>query len=235
MVDREDAHGRQAFLERGGLAVKGDASALEAASLSSARKSSNSSTTCRSQVIMSASPDLFRRTPLRRELLAFLADPVDGSDLVLENSVTSDSGLIQTGTLRSSAGRTYPIRNGIPRFVDDSLLGESVTSFGDEWNLFNYDRFKLNWLEHVVGNTFGSPDFFKDKVVVDAGAGSGAQSKWMAQAGARQVIALELSHSVDGIMQRNLQGVHNVDVVNAPSIIPPSKRGASTESCSVTT
>jgi SAM-dependent methyltransferase len=68
-------------------------------------------------------------------------------------------------------------------------------------------------LEHTVKNTFGSPVYFKGKIVVDAGAGSGSQSKWMAESGCDYVIALELSHSVDGVMRKNMQGLKNVDVI----------------------
>jgi 2-polyprenyl-3-methyl-5-hydroxy-6-metoxy-1,4-benzoquinol methylase len=118
----------------------------------------------------------------------------------------------------------YPIRNGIPRFAEPQAL-RTVESFGDEWNHFNFDRFRLNWLAHTVKNTFGSPDAFAGKLVVDAGAGSGMQSRWMAEAGARHVISLELSHAVDGVMQRNLAGLRNVDVVQCSIDRPPIKDG----------
>jgi 2-polyprenyl-3-methyl-5-hydroxy-6-metoxy-1,4-benzoquinol methylase len=98
-----------------------------------------------------------------------------------------------------------------------------VASFGHEWNTFNFIDFKTHWLVHTVKNTFGSTAVFKGKVVVDAGAGSGSQSKWISEAGADHVIALELSGSVDDVMQRNLSSTPNVDIVQCSIDRPPIK------------
>ena len=157
-------------------------------------------------------------------LLEFLCDPLDKSELTLTDAAWDADGRVISGLLVSQAGRRYPIRDGIPRFIaaDDSL-GNSVASFGDEWNHFNFDDFKVNWLTHTVANTFGRVAAFEKKVVVDCGAGSGMQSRWIADAGARHVIALELSHSVDDVMQRNLRGVANVDIVQCSIDQPPIK------------
>ncbi|HEY7533759.1 MAG TPA: class I SAM-dependent methyltransferase, partial [Nitrospiraceae bacterium] len=121
------------------------------------------------------------------------------------------------------SGHIYPIRNGVPRFAEDVAGAEAVSSFGDEWNHFNFDLFRLNWMNHTVANTFGSPDVFKDKVVVDAGGGSGMQSRWMSECGATRVICLELSHAVDGIIKANLNGLGNIDVVQCSIDAPPLK------------
>jgi hypothetical protein len=48
-------------------------------------------------------------------------------------------------------------------------------------------------------------------------------TKWMSEYGASHVIALELSHSVDGIMQENLRGIENVDIVQCSIDAPPIK------------
>jgi SAM-dependent methyltransferase len=154
-------------------------------------------------------------------LLQFLCDPHDKSILSLVAPVYDEAGRIQSGTLISGAGRAYSILNGIPRFVSQDELSESVRSFGDEWNFFNFDQFKLNWLGHTVKNTFGSAEVFRGKVIVDAGAGSGMQSRWMAEAGAAHVIALELSHSVDGVMKDNIAAIPNIDVIQCSIDAPP--------------
>ncbi|MBU1645437.1 MAG: class I SAM-dependent methyltransferase [Gammaproteobacteria bacterium] len=103
---------------------------------------------------------------------------------------------------------------------------EAVESFGDEWNYFDFIDFKQNWLIHTIANTFGSTDAFKGRVVVDAGAGSGSQSRWIAEADARLVIALELSHSVDGVMRKNLDGLDNVEIVQCSIDQPPIRDAA---------
>lgn len=160
------------------------------------------------------------------ELLDYLCDPLDKSSLALTEANYGPAGQIIQGTLVSSSGRRYPIQDGVPRFESDRGLQDAVHSFGDEWNRFNFSDFRLNWVNHTVKNTFGSLDAFRGKVVVDAGAGSGMQTRWMKEAGAAKVIALELSHSVDGIMKENLKGLDGVDLVQCSIARPPIRDGA---------
>jgi SAM-dependent methyltransferase len=56
---------------------------------------------------------------------------------------------------------------------------------------------------------------------VDAGGGSGRQSRWFLEYGAKHVIMMELSHAVDGIARRNLSGFKNVDVIQCSIDAPP--------------
>ena len=156
-------------------------------------------------------------------VLKYLCDPYDKSDLSLIDPIFSGEGVVDSGKLVSSGGRTFEIRKGVPRFIDSDPLSESVDSFGDEWNHFNFDSFRDKWLNHTITNTFGSLAAFKDRVVVDCGAGSGMQTKWITQAGAKHVIALELSHAVDGVISDNLKGLPNVDVVQCSIDLPPIK------------
>ena len=92
-------------------------------------------------------------------LLDVLVDPRDKSELVLEDMVRGANGRIREGYLVATDGRRYPIIDGIPRFVEQHSR-EDVASFGDEWNLFNYDTFDVNCVDHVVKNIFGSTEHF---------------------------------------------------------------------------
>lgn len=163
---------------------------------------------------------------MQDRLLKYLCDPVDKSDLALVDPTYDSRGRVVRGTLVSTSGRSYPIRDGIPRFVEDDDRTAAVDSFGDQWNHFNFDAFRSNWLNHTVKNTFGAPDAFRGKVVVDAGAGSGMQSRWISESGADYVIALELSHAVDGVMRDNLEPTDNVDVVQCSIDAPPLHDGS---------
>lgn len=158
-------------------------------------------------------------------LLSLLCDPETGQALRLENARYDEEGHIIEGTLVSSR-RTWPVRNGIPRFVDEKY--ESVRGFGDQWNFFNFTQFKQHWLDHTVKNTFGSTDAFRGKVVVDAGGGAGAQTLWMLEAGAKHVILMDLSHSIDDVVQRNLQpsGHRNYDVIQCSIDAPPIRENS---------
>jgi uncharacterized protein YbaR (Trm112 family)/ubiquinone/menaquinone biosynthesis C-methylase UbiE len=156
-------------------------------------------------------------------LLDLLCDPATREPLVLSNDTRDAHGDITSGTLTAArSGKSYRIENGIPRFGDVSAQ-HAVQSFGEEWNEFNFTDFKQHWLEHTVAHTFGSADVFRDQVIVDAGGGSGAQTLWMLENGAKHVILLELSHSVDDVVARNLgpSGFRNVDVVQCSIDAPP--------------
>ena len=165
------------------------------------------------------------------QLINFLCDPVSKEPLKLKEELIDSDGCIVEGFLVTPSGRQYVIKYGIPRFVQESPTSRTVKSFGDQWNYFNFTDFKINWLEHTIKNTFGSVDVFKSKIIVDAGGGSGAQTMWMLEAGAEHVVMLELSDSVDDVVQRNLKkrGFKNYDVIqcsiDAPAIKPGSING----------
>ena len=158
-------------------------------------------------------------------LLEIIREPQTGNDLTLFDAEYDSDGNIVSGYLASKNGSRYPIISGIPRFVE-SVPTSTVKSFGDEWNFFNFTDFKVQWLSHTVQNTFGSTDIFKDKVIVDAGGGSGSQSKWFSEYGAKHVILLDLSHSVDKVVKKNLAGLKNVDVIQCSIDAPPLAKEA---------
>ncbi len=155
-------------------------------------------------------------------LLNYICEPVTKAPLKLENPVFDKDGNIQRGDLVTPSGKKYPIINGIPRFVDFDFA-KTVQSFGNEWNHFNFIDHKINWLAHTVANTFGSTEAFQGKLIVDAGGGSGSQTKWFAEYGARHVILMDLSHSVDDVVLRNLVGLKNIDVIQCSIDAPPIK------------
>ncbi len=80
-----------------------------------------------------------------------------------------------------------------------------MSSFGEQWNYFNFVQFKEQWLNHTVKNTWSDTSVFKDKIIIDAGGGSGAQGKWFLEYGAKHVIILDLSQSLDDVAIRNLK------------------------------
>jgi len=167
---------------------------------------------------------------MRTWALDYLGCPVTGGPLNLVDPHLAEDGEIVAGTLVSEEGRRYPIVDGVPRFTEAAGLqtqsAESVESFGFEWNTLNFDMFQANWLEHIVTRNFGSTDFFKGKVILDCGAGSGMHSRWMIEAGAARVISLELSATVDGIMRQNLapHGDRNA-IVQCDIARPPVRKG----------
>ena len=134
---------------------------------------------------------------MKREWLQYLGDPHDLSPLRFDGDVQERDGRVVTATLVSESGRRYPVRDGIPVFVAAEFQDkESVASFAYEWNEFGFDFAKEGWLKDICQPLVDDQRFFEGKLCVDAGAGSGAQTRWMAEGGARLVFSLDLSDAL---------------------------------------
>jgi SAM-dependent methyltransferase len=124
-------------------------------------------------------------------------------------------------------GRTWPVRNGIPRLVPPGLEDSqrrTAVAFGWQWTHFRemHDEFEsqfLDWLHPI------EPSFFKGKRVLDAGCGTGRHAFLAASYGAAEVVALDLSAAVD-TAQRTLRGLENVHVVQGDLLHPPMRTAA---------
>lgn len=122
-------------------------------------------------------------------------------------------------------GTTYPVRNGIPRFVQSDGY---VSSFSLEWA-----RHAKTQLDSVSGLTVARDTFFqrtgftsedlKGKLVLDAGCGIGRYMEVAQKAGAR-IIGVDMSYSV-GPAYRNVGRLPNVDIVQADLMNLPFKEG----------
>ena len=121
------------------------------------------------------------------------------------------------GALVGPDGRGYPVRDGVARFVndrdpaDDEILArigvsrasggetqgqESVDRFGCQWNWDNKPRTGEDLLWRVAERFNPTPGAFAAKRVLDAGCGAGAQSRFLANAGA-VVSAVDLSSAIN--------------------------------------
>lgn len=126
--------------------------------------------------------------------------------------------------LVSTAGHTYPIVSGIPRFVGavDDQQRQTGRSFGYKWTR-QPDWGRRDSGEHVVWELwrslygFDSPEVLKNlmlgKVVLDAGCGSGTALRQFA-AWPAAVAAADISEAVDAC-QAQLAGAGNITFVQA--------------------
>lgn len=161
---------------------------------------------------------------MRERALKYLACPECGGELASTEAQHAGDH-IMTGTLiclHCSAG--WPIRNGVPRFVDsvDAVEGRTAAAFGYEWNRYAElaDRYRaqfLDWIRPV------EPSFFQDRVVLEGGCGKGRHTSLVAGFGARDVIGIDLGDAVDAAFA-NTRDLPNAHIVQADLKRPPVKR-----------
>jgi SAM-dependent methyltransferase len=166
---------------------------------------------------------------MKRELLGFLVCPSCKNSLEL--GVLDEIGEeIINGDLRcTSCYASYPIQQGVPRFVPSQLETSAVNTshaFTYEWESFS-DRLEGTlFTQRDLFLDFVHPvnaDYFEDKVVLDAGCGMGRFSRLAAEFGARQVVGVDLGHSVDVAYQR-LRSFPNIHIVQADILSLPLKQ-----------
>ncbi|CAK0776127.1 Methyltransferase domain-containing protein [Gammaproteobacteria bacterium] len=155
---------------------------------------------------------------MKPKIIKYLACPACYSDLVLVDANMELLEVVSGDLSCSSCGKQYPIVRGIPRFLPDKMAeGERRTSsaFGWEWRTFSslhgveyYKEQFLDWIEPI------RPDFFEDKLVLDAGCGMGRFAQVSALFGARDVFAVDLSDAVEAAYA-NTREQDNIHVIQA--------------------
>lgn len=161
---------------------------------------------------------------MKRALLDLLACPSCGYDLVLDAGTGGDTE-VMAGELRcTGCGERYPIVRGVPRF--GALLREvearTAQAFGYEWTRYSelaerYRQQFLDWIRPVT------PEFFRNRLVLEGGCGKGRHTALAAEFGARGVVALDVSEAVDAAFA-NTRHLENAHIVQADINQPPVKR-----------
>jgi SAM-dependent methyltransferase len=167
---------------------------------------------------------------MKPRLLALLACPACAGSLEMRDA-KADPGCaeeIATGKLTcKSCGSEFPIRGGVPRLLPPGLSGvtqKTSAAFGWQWKEFvelynEYEAQFLDWIHPI------QPDFFRDKVVLDAGCGNGRHAFYAAKYGAREVVGMDLSDAVDTAYE-NVGKMPNAHVVQGDINHPPFARAA---------
>src|SRR6185369_7740178 len=164
---------------------------------------------------------------MKERLLQYLACPNCRGEISVAEVTAREALEIIEGSLACEAcARSFPIVHGVPRFASMADVGEEKADiaerFGWEWKNFTQrdDRYAeqlLGWLNPV------RPEFFKDKVVLDAGCGKGRHTILAADWGAREVIGIDLSDAVDVAFPAT-RARENVHIVQADVCKLPFKR-----------
>jgi len=153
---------------------------------------------------------------MKTRLLPYLVCPVcPGSDLRLGEVRAEESGEVMEGTLVCPAGHTFPVTRGIPRLLPGrtyDLGRETQRNFSFSWGKFAEiyadPRDFLDWIQPHT------PADFKGKLVLDAGCGSGQHALFASDFGAREVVAFDLSPSVE-LAFAHARSRPNIHVVQA--------------------
>jgi 2-polyprenyl-3-methyl-5-hydroxy-6-metoxy-1,4-benzoquinol methylase/uncharacterized protein YbaR (Trm112 family) len=132
--------------------------------------------------------------------LDILVCPRCGSPLYVSEDAHKSNG---TSALNCTEnGHLYPIKNGIPRFVD---FGNYAESFGFQWKKFS--RVQLDSYngtgfseERFKSITSWNRDNLAGKLILDAGCGAGRFSEVVLKYGGR-LTAIDLSEAVDALRE----------------------------------
>lgn len=153
-------------------------------------------------------------------------DPVDGSKLEAVVLARNPSGVPIAGALRRPGTNVgYPIVDSVVRLtpelahryqdwlkvmnleppkIDNSVNFQNestVDSFGFQWT-WNSEMRNENDLKWRVASRFQvEPDSFKNRLVMDAGAGAGDQSSWLMKEGA-SVVSVDLSAAIEVVSRK---------------------------------
>jgi SAM-dependent methyltransferase len=149
------------------------------------------------------------------DLNTLLVSPKDGSPLQREGD-----------ELRGEGGERYPVRNGIPRFIDTPDYAES---FGDQWN-----RYRRVQLDSATGKplsrtrlfegTGWDPADLEGELILEAGCGAGRFTEVLLDSGAR-LVSVDASSAVDAC-RVTCGDATNVEIVQADLHALPFRPGS---------
>lgn len=171
---------------------------------------------------------------MKSSLLSILVDPVTRAPLELETNLQDDAEII-SGRLLVRNGPAYPVRDGIPRFVNYSDAGQKETSDAFEYLWKERDTFSSltaqktysTWLVENFG--FSSEQeraaYFSGKErILDLGCGRGyASASWLQGSewdGRAMWVGMDISQAID-VARRNLGHIPNTHFVQGDALSLP--------------
>lgn len=158
---------------------------------------------------------------MRRTLLQWLCCPACGGGLRVEDARELGAH-IMSGLLRCDRCGTYPIIDGVPRFVSTAPHPQTQRSFGFQWTRFSkmhgaFEQSFLNYVEPL------RPEMFRGRLALDAGCGFGRHLYYAASYGA-EAIGVDVSEAVNAAF-RTTAHLPTAHVVQADLYHLPFKPG----------
>lgn len=158
---------------------------------------------------------------MKHELLSFLLCPICRCEVELKDSLREGEEILEGSLVCRGCTREFPIMEGVPRLVTGSEVKSTAERFGYEWANFpqlspDYERQFLDWISPI------DKDFFRGKVVLDAGCGKGRHLYFASRFGAKTVVGVDVSEAV-WVAYANTKDLPNVHIIQANICRPPLK------------
>lgn len=137
---------------------------------------------------------------------------------------------IVSGELKCGCGRSYPIINGVPRFIQTRRASQVQKRFEYQWAkwgrdevIFGRDRDGSKKFFLKYSGSKINPEYLKGKLVLDAGCGHGRIAEIIAEFGAFSV-GLDLGEGVE-IARARVGKYPNACIVQGDIMDPPFRSG----------
>jgi SAM-dependent methyltransferase/uncharacterized protein YbaR (Trm112 family) len=155
------------------------------------------------------------------ELLDVLREPQTEARLELDGAETDGERILRGRLVSRTTGRSYPIVDGVPRFVPSEGY---TSSFGMQWNIFSGTQLdsatRTDYSRRRFDAEVGWPAAeLADGWTLEGGCGAGRFVEVVAASGGR-IVALDYSRAIDAIARR-FHDDRNVHPVQADVLRPP--------------
>jgi SAM-dependent methyltransferase len=161
---------------------------------------------------------------MKERLLELLACPTCGGEIAVAEIVEKENAeIISAKLICENCRQDFPVIRGVPRFAELENIepdkAETARNFGWQWTRFTqederYAEQFLGWLKPV------KPDFFRGKIVLEAGCGKGRHTKLAATWDAQEIVGVDLGDGVESAFEltKNLPNSHIVqaDIYKLP-------------------
>lgn len=173
---------------------------------------------------------------MNKALLDILVEPVTRTSLRFgDDPQCDDHGRILTGSLVGGSGTSFPVVNGIPRFVltEDAKQRQTERSFAFGWRDPSFSSTGFAFSQAWVAERYGFPSvadmrayFGGRERILDAGCGNGfSAALWMTPDwGGRMWVGADISTAVD-VAQKRLRAIPNTHFVQADILQLPFAGG----------
>jgi SAM-dependent methyltransferase len=162
---------------------------------------------------------------MKESLLQYLACPGCAGEISITVTDRDDLEIISGELHCLKCRKNFPIKDGIPRFADpgfDDAQRDTAENFGAQWLVFDevqahHEKQFLDWIAPVT------PDFIRDRIVLEGGCGKGRHTRLIGEWGAREVIGVDLSQAVEAAY-RNTKDLPNAHIIQADIYRLPLRR-----------